>query len=764
MWRFKEREKNFLGAALLSVLLFGTTFCLWLTALTNLEFSTLAVPLAVGTLAAITCCAGAGTRREWLIPAIWLAAVLLAVVVLHGPFMGGIAQLLNDGIDTWAQVHLANYPLFAGATEGGELWALLPLAVVLALGCQWAVQRRGMVMPVAAVASLVVICALFLPVLTPLWLAGAALTALLWTALGRSRGGAVQYGLTLRLWLRTALPVLLVTGVLWLALGVEGKSAPICSLAQWTEDTVTELRYGSYQGTGLTGGKVADAGPRVTGGEESMLRVTMTEPTSYYLRGFVGDSYHDGRWEQLDRERLYENRAVFGALHQNGFYPQCQLSAGAAALGEEHIRYENTVQVENLGLPGQYLYTPYEMLTTSPVLQPGSVGDSALCAPGCRGQKDYTMLAANNLVVQYQKLSNLLYGHASEDAVAAFLQQEAAYNQFVYQNDRDIPPEIDAFLSEVLGNYEIAQGQVHFDYQKAKQNILYYLTTYMVYNEQAEKTPEDVDFVLHFLEGSRAGYSIHFASAAVMMFRYYGIPARFAEGYLVTKAEAEAMELGQPLELDSSHAHAWVEYYQDGVGWLPFEVTPSHLSVMEQPDVYQPITGLIGKLPDTETEETLQPDDLEEEEPSALLAFWLKNRLTILLILGALALAGLVVLFLSWLAYERRKTARRKAGFLSEDLHSAICSIFEYMADVLVAAGLTPQNRSAQEESDWLEEDLRPEFRAVVDIWQEAKFSDNPMTEAQRRRAIALKDQVWERVWSQSGWLKKLQLKYLYFL
>ena len=42
------------------------------------------------------------------------------------------------------------------------------------------------------------------------------------------------------------------------------------------------------------------------------------------------------------------------------------------------------------------------------------------------------------------------------------------------------------------------------------------------------------------------------------------------------------MTAGQTLPVDGSRAHAWVEYYQDGLGWLPLEVTPPYFSAMEK--------------------------------------------------------------------------------------------------------------------------------------------------------------------------------------
>ena len=128
------------------------------------------------------------------------------------------------------------------------------------------------------------------------------------------------------------------------------------------------------------------------------------------------------------------------------------------------------------------------------------------------------------------------------------------------------------------------------------------------------------------------------------------------------------------------------------------------------------------------------------------------------------AVALLILLFVLWLIRERKKTAKRKAGFLSEDLHRAICDIFEYIIDVSVANGLEPDNRPAAGYVDFFDEDLREDYRQVVQIWQEARFSENPMEEQQRTRVISLKDVLWQRVWNRAGLLEKLQLKFLYFL
>ena len=77
------------------------------------------------------------------------------------------------------------------------------------------------------------------------------------------------------------------------------------------------------------------------------------------------------------------------------------------------------------------------------------------------------------------------------------------------------------------------------------------------------------------------GYSVHYATIATMMLRYYGIPARYCEGYYVSGDEAATYAAGQTVTFTEAKSHAWTEYYLAGVGWLPFEVTPGYVDKEE---------------------------------------------------------------------------------------------------------------------------------------------------------------------------------------
>ena len=54
---------------------------------------------------------------------------------------------------------------------------------------------------------------------------------------------------------------------------------------------------------------------------------------------------------------------------------------------------------------------------------------------------------------------------------------------------------------------------------------------------------------------------------------------RYAEVYIVTEQLAAEAAQGAA-DISADCAHAWVEVYQEGIGWLPLELTPDYTGVM----------------------------------------------------------------------------------------------------------------------------------------------------------------------------------------
>ncbi|MGH2372611.1 MAG: transglutaminase TgpA family protein [bacterium] len=81
------------------------------------------------------------------------------------------------------------------------------------------------------------------------------------------------------------------------------------------------------------------------------------------------------------------------------------------------------------------------------------------------------------------------------------------------------------------------------------------------------------DAVDYFLFEERRGYCEQFASAMVVLLRSAGIPARLVTGY----TSGTLNPVTGLLEVRNSDAHAWVEAFFPGVGWVEFEPTPGFL-------------------------------------------------------------------------------------------------------------------------------------------------------------------------------------------
>lgn len=75
------------------------------------------------------------------------------------------------------------------------------------------------------------------------------------------------------------------------------------------------------------------------------------------------------------------------------------------------------------------------------------------------------------------------------------------------------------------------------------------------------------DFASEFLLSQKEGYCTYFATAMAVMCRVAGLPTRYVEGYTVPAQSGAQIITGQ-------NAHAWVEVYFKGIGWLSFNPTP----------------------------------------------------------------------------------------------------------------------------------------------------------------------------------------------
>ncbi len=81
--------------------------------------------------------------------------------------------------------------------------------------------------------------------------------------------------------------------------------------------------------------------------------------------------------------------------------------------------------------------------------------------------------------------------------------------------------------------------------------------------------PSGADPLDHFWLDHRAGFCEHYAASTVVILRSLGIPARLVTGYL----GGQVNPFDGVLEVRQSDAHAWIEYWHHGVGWVRADPT-----------------------------------------------------------------------------------------------------------------------------------------------------------------------------------------------
>ena len=97
-----------------------------------------------------------------------------------------------------------------------------------------------------------------------------------------------------------------------------------------------------------------------------------------------------------------------------------------------------------------------------------------------------------------------------------------------------------------------------------------YLREHEKYDLAAPLPAPGEDAVDDFLFDSHVGFCEQFASAAVVMLRSLGIPARLVTGY----AHGDAAAQPGRIVMRGIDAHAWVQVWYPGIGWVASDPTP----------------------------------------------------------------------------------------------------------------------------------------------------------------------------------------------
>lgn len=289
---------------------------------------------------------------------------------------------------------------------------------------------------------------------------------------------------------------------------------------------------GDLNGSGdISGGVIGEGDGEVT----VALRVYSDESGKIYLRLKSFGDYDGASWGQVPTYNV-----LLDDIYCLNYLTGIALSSAG---------YESTLaRIEVYG--GDY-YLPYYTAT-------GDLGDYEI-------QTDDVLYSGDTS--QIYSLYYYIYDYVQDGAISpslgAYSADEQAYRQFVYQNYMAVPQSTAQFLQGIIDEqgFSLSDSDI-------VGKVAAYIQGAATYNLEYDRAlDEEEDIVVAFLQTYKEGICQHYASAATLLFRTLGIPARYTIGYVGETISEDWTEI------TTQNAHAWVEVYIDGTGWVNVEVT-----------------------------------------------------------------------------------------------------------------------------------------------------------------------------------------------
>lgn len=370
-------------------------------------------------------------------------------------------------------------------------------------------------------------------------------------------------------------------GLLWVA----GLTAVlvICAVAVPQEDmlsmakaksalklSLSNMRYGQPT---LPEGHVDEA-DRLKANENEMFTVTSEQEKNLYLKGYSGGRYIDGCWKPLSNaDYSGEYSGMLKWLAKLNFHPLTQAAEYYALSDAEQEDIPETNELQ-MNVAGAYRY---------PVYAPASLyqakgrhakykKDAEMISKGIVGARHYTLDEISNAKPSELMIAQNWVSDPQNEIQKQYVQAEAVYREFVYDHYLTVDADLAETVQHIFwDDYDETNDGIY----SAVCQIRNKLEGTVFYTYEPKKPPQGEDPILWFLTQSHEGNAVLYASAAVEALRTHGIPARYAEGYYVSDTDFQKSEDGS-VTVTGLNAHAWVEIYFDGIGWLPVEVTPGY--------------------------------------------------------------------------------------------------------------------------------------------------------------------------------------------
>ena len=322
---------------------------------------------------------------------------------------------------------------------------------------------------------------------------------------------------------------------------------------------------GEYMNLGGNGssvdGSLARGEFEYDGTKELRVTIDYQPAEALYLRGFIGDTYTGKKWETADGEELYTWAEEQRWTRENPDKTVANMSYEILEQYAARAR-ECHMILERVHASRKYAYLPYYSFVSDDY---SLDGDGAVRGLSKERSEISYYLVSNEDIRSFK--AEQMKGSVLNEELSEFLEE---YETYVYSQYLDYPEEELPRLTQQCKDNPMT------DIWQIRDTIVATLDSMAIYDIHTEAFPSDAEFTEYFLYEKKTGYCVHFATAATLMFRMYGIPARYVTGYIApANTFFDNGDGTYTAELMDDMTHAWVEIYTD-LGWVPVEATPPY--------------------------------------------------------------------------------------------------------------------------------------------------------------------------------------------
>lgn len=359
--------------------------------------------------------------------------------------------------------------------------------------------------------------------------------------------------------------------------------------------------------------------------------------------------------------------------------------------------------------------------------------------------------------------SSAAYGFLTRSDIEAMLAYEAvtklkANSDRIYKTYLQLPRNLPQRVKD-LATSLVAGSKT--DYDKAKA-IEQYLSKTYPYNLDVRSTPRNRDFVDYFLFDLKQGYCSYYASAMAVLARCAGLPARYVEGYMLPPEPTK--ESPTTYIVTNMQAHAWVEIYFEGYGWLPFEPTSPFVANFYSSDkseavlsssynsAYEDYMEMMNRYRGNHDLDAVTGNLSVEKKTPAVYIF--------------MGVAGsLLLIFMALLLFNMTRSRFKLYKIVNLPAKDCILKFYDYYVHVLSMLGYglvpaeTPIQYSGRIDSTMFFSPVR--FKAITDIFVKARYSLKDANEKEKQLFCDFYQGFLEEVKVNMGKSKYFILKYI---